>query len=130
MELQHKMARRSDDEAMIDELLEKLSQEGLQSDNRFTESFIRSRYNAGQGPVKIRYELRQRGVQSELIDEALAKETYDWYQRAKEVRLKKFASIPPSNIKDKAKQFRFLNSRGFDADMIQYACEQSDEEHN
>ena len=51
----------------VDELIENLKQEGLLSDQRFAESFIRSRRRRYNGPVKIRSELRQRQVPDGVI---------------------------------------------------------------
>ena len=48
---------------LIEELLDTLSGEGLQSDERFAESFVHHSLNKGQGPNKITQELRQRGVE-------------------------------------------------------------------
>ncbi|NIP24901.1 MAG: regulatory protein RecX, partial [Gammaproteobacteria bacterium] len=76
--------------ALIEELLDKLSEEGLQSDARFTESFIHHRINKGQGPMKIIDELRRRGVDQFLIDQYLGSGSFDWESRAEEVRAKKF----------------------------------------
>ncbi len=46
---------------IVEEELDKLKAEGLQSDARLAEVFIRSRVSRGQGPVKIKMELRARG---------------------------------------------------------------------
>src|SRR5690606_36486940 len=67
-ELKYKLARSCEDESLIDELLAKLSEEGLQSDERFTESFIHHRVNKGHGPIKIEQELYQRGIEKEVIN--------------------------------------------------------------
>ena len=43
-----------------------LRSEGLQSDQRFSESFVQSRINQGKGPVRIRQELKERGIRPEI----------------------------------------------------------------
>ncbi len=117
-ELAHKLKRACDDESLIEELLDKLADEGLQSDERFAESFIHHRYNKGQGPMKIQQELQQRGVSSELFEGFLYSEKYDWYEMAEQTRLKKYGEAIPKDYQTKAKQSRFLYSRGFNGEII------------
>ncbi|MDG2375806.1 MAG: regulatory protein RecX, partial [Woeseiaceae bacterium] len=42
--------------------VDRLAEEGLQSDTRFASSFVQSRINQGKGPVRIREELKERGL--------------------------------------------------------------------
>ncbi len=93
--------------------VERLTGEGLQDDRRFIEGFAQSRINQGKGPVRLRADLRQRGVDSALIDEVLQQLSTDWCALAREVRRRKFGSTMPRSFSDKAKQMRFLQYRGF-----------------
>ena len=81
-ELRAKLERRLSSQAstrqLINQLLEELQQEGALSDQRFTESFIRSRLNRHQGPIKIRAELRERQVPENIIESSLAALTDEW----------------------------------------------------
>ena len=104
-------------EAEIGAVLDDLAAENLLSDQRFTESYIRQRVGKGYGPDRIRQELRQKGVDPELLELALDEADVDWVERAAEVRLKKFGSSPPSDFKEKARQLRFLNYRGFSGEF-------------
>ena len=99
-------------------MLDKLASEGLQNDERFAESFVHHRIDMGQGPIKIQQELRQRGVDQSLIEHALATESFDWLSLANAVRLKKFGESIPNDYQKKAKQLRFLYSRGFNTELI------------
>ena len=103
---------------MIEDILGTLSREGLQSDERFTESFVHHSLNKGQGPNKIHQELRQRGIDSMLIEEYLESESIDWLSLAEEVRVKKYGESLPDDYQNKAKQSRFLYSRGFTSEQI------------
>jgi regulatory protein len=98
--------------------LEGLKQDGLQDDLRFAESFCRSRYKQGKGPLKIIFELKAKQLPRKIIDHALAELDVDWFELAKEARLKKFGAKPPLDYKEKSRQMRFLQSRGFDSDSI------------
>ena len=110
-ELERKLSQRCDDLDLVHELLDKLSAEGLQSDDRYVENFIHHRLKKGQGPLKIRQDLKHSGVDDGLIQSALAEVSEDWYELACQVRVKRFGEFAPKDIKDKAKQSRFLYSR-------------------
>ena len=106
---------------VAEDAVAQLGEEGLQSDTRFVEAFVRSRIGQGKGPIRIRAELREHDVTGGLIDEGLANAEQDWYALALDVRLKKFGGSQPREFKEKARQMRFLQSRGFDTDQIQAA---------
>jgi len=117
-ELRDKLLRTCDDEDLIEELLEKLSAEGLQSDARFTESFILQRISKGQGPLKIRQDLSQRGIDQDLIEQYLNAASINWLAAAEAARSKKFGDVLPADYQVKAKQSRFLYGRGFNSELI------------
>jgi regulatory protein len=117
-ELANKLSRRCSDEVLIEDLLQTLSNEGLQSDERFTESFVHHSINKGQGPNKIQQELRQRGIDSILIEQYLDSADIDWITMADEIRVKKYGEKLPADYQNKAKQSRFLYSRGFTSEQI------------
>lgn len=98
-----------------------LRDENLQSDQRFAESFVQSRINQGKGPVRIRQELKERGIRSEIADDALDEAAEDWFVLALEIRVKKFGPELPGEFKEKARQMRFLQYRGFEQEHIQSA---------
>ena len=97
--------------------LTRLANEGLQSDARLAEAFIRARTNKGRGPVKIRAELKQKGVATAVIDAAFNHAEVNWRELATGVTLKKFGKEfgdqGPIRLQDKARVERFLRQRGF-----------------
>lgn len=99
----------------------RLNEEGLQSDARFVESFIQSRISQGKGPQRIRADLRQRRVADIVIARALDEAPADWHALAREARERKFGPGRPADFKEKARQMRFLQYRGFEQDHIQAA---------
>jgi len=117
-ELLTKLARRCNDEELIEDIVATVSREGLQSDERFTESFVHHSLNKGQGPNKINQSLRQHGVDQILIEQYLESESIDWLSLAEEVRVKKYGEDVPGDYQNKAKQSRFLYSRGFSSEQI------------
>ena len=105
-------------EELIDEVLEQLVQENLLDDQRFTESFIRSRISRGSGPIKIRHELTEKGVASDLIDDYLDDSFEFWQETIEAVRCKRFGEQYPEDYKEQTKQSRFLYQRGFGSELI------------
>ena len=101
--------------------LEQLTAEGLQSDERLAEAFIRARANRGQGPIKIKAELRQKGISDQIISQAMLESEQDWFLLAADVAARKFREFEPNtkiDAKDRAKRSRFLQQRGFSFDHI------------
>jgi len=122
-ELCEKLVARCEDPGIVRGVIERLTAQGLQSDERFVESFVRSRFQQGKGPLKITQELRQKGVSEPLVERELEAFDANWWQLARDVRLKRFGPLPPENPKAKAKQLRFLQYRGFTPDQAYTALE-------
>ncbi|MOA31038.1 Regulatory protein RecX [compost metagenome] len=116
-ELARKLRQRGAAVELIDSALERLSEEGLLSDERFLESFIRSRAQAGYGPLRIRDELNQRGLPRAVVERALAESPIDWATNLRELWQRRFAALP-ADAREKAKQGRFLLYRGFAHDAV------------
>lgn len=106
--------------------LDALAEKGLQSDARFAEHFLRSRIARGQGPLKVRAELGQRGVERERIAvtfrELERSGEVDWFDLATSVVVRRFAS-PGDTLRERARRERFLAGRGFDADQVRHALD-------
>jgi regulatory protein len=106
--------------AEVDQELDCLTAQGLQSDARFVENYVSYRQQAGFGPRLIRKELQQKGVAEDLIAEHVSQEAACWYPLLEQVWQKKFSGkIPKNNAKECQRQVRFLLSRGFELEMIQ-----------
>ena len=121
VELIRKLADKGFERDVAEAAVTRLTGDGLQSDERFAESFVQSRINQGKGPVRIRMDLGQRGIDDAAIDIALEDAEPDWYALARAQRVKKFGPDAPSDFKEKARQMRFLQYRGFEQDHIQKA---------
>lgn len=117
-ELCRKLERSGFASATATEAVAGLTRDGLQSDARFVEAFVQSRVRQGKGPVRIRADLRARGAAGTAIDRALAAAEADWRALARSVREQKFGARPPAGFKEKARQMRFLQYRGFEAEHI------------
>lgn len=120
-ELLQKLGNFGFDSATADDAVAELVADNLQSDARFVDAFVASRINQGKGPVRIRADLRERGISGSTIEIGLEDANQDWYALAREVREKKFGSERAPDFNEKARQMRFLQSRGFETDQIQAA---------
>lgn len=107
--------------AVVEEAVGQLVKDGLQDDRRFTDAFIQSRVSQGKGPVRIRLDLRQRGIDAGLVEEVLPEYAQEWFELAREVRQRKFGATLPAEFKERARQMRFLQYRGFEQSHIQSA---------
>ena len=121
VELQRKLEQKGFRPADVGQVLVVLSGEGLLNDNRYAASFVRQHAARGQGPTRIRAELRQHGLASEAIENALEATEVNWTSLASKVRRKRFGVSLPRNGAERAKQGRFLQYRGFDSDQIRTA---------
>ncbi len=107
----------------IEEILEVLGREGLQSDERYAESYVHMRRKRGYGPLKIKQELQQRGVPSDLVEIHVEFNNEIWLETACLAYEKKFAGKALDSANERAKRMRFLQSRGFTGDIIQKTFE-------
>lgn len=113
------MSRRFDDFILLSQQLDRLESEGLQSDRRFTESYVRYRSQSGQGPIRIDQELRQRGIEDRLLQDLLWNANIDWFGIISRVYKKRFTDPDIKDQREKARRLRFLQYRGFDFELIQ-----------
>jgi len=125
-ELKTKLAVRELSPEDIDEAVDKLIREGLVSDERFAEAFVAYRMRRGQGPVRIRAELVQRGVCEALISKFLDSCSGDWFDSVRTVREKRFGPEFPTDFKERARQSKFLQYRGFTSEQIRQAFATND----
>ena len=102
----------------IDAALKSLAEQGLQSDERYTELYVELRRNKGYGPLRIRSELREKGVEEALIDIHVDENDGSWQSLLLQVAKKKYGEQPPLDRNDLARRGRFLSSRGFPSHLI------------
>jgi len=98
--------------AVLDELIKR----GWLSDERATTQLVHAKRNRF-GSHRIAFELRQKGIPEDLIDEAMPELKETELDTAREVWNRKFGNIA-QDAKEKGKQMRFLQSRGFSMDVI------------
>ncbi len=117
-ELAAKLAERGCNEALAAEVVAMLAAEGLVSDERFVEALLHVRRTRGYGPLFIRRELEEKGIGKELIGRWLNPRDRDWLDDLRRVKKKKFGGRLPASLAERARQTRFLQSRGFTHEQI------------
>ena len=122
-ELAQKLRGRGFDADQVDAVIGQLEAEGLLSEARYAESYVRSRVARGIGPVRLRGELAARGVAETEIEHALSSAAVDWRELADEVRAKRFGPARPADFKERARQARFLHQRGFSSEHVRRALD-------
>jgi regulatory protein len=119
--LKRKILEHSDQEDIIDEVLNIFIEQNLLSDERYAKSYIlNSRDNKGYGPEKISAMLKSKGVSSKIIDKHLYESHPIWERNAFNIRERKYGALP-SDIKEKSKQGNFLQNKGFTFSQIETA---------
>ena len=129
-ELSEKLRRQAPDvdQDLLDQITSQLIELGYLSEQRYVEMLIRSRSVKGQGPARVRQELQLQRVDSELVSLSLEACEIDWFELARQVRERRFGlDDPGDDQKLRAKQQRFLYSRGFSSDQIHYAMQPSED---
>lgn len=125
-ELQDKLAAKSEHLDTVLSVMDFMLENDYVSDVRFTEAFVRSKANKGHGPVKIRSQLRAKGINSSLIDDHLDANASIWFDNASLLYDKKYGEEPVSDYNTWSKRARFLQGRGFTMEHIQSTVPQVD----
>ena len=117
-EIRQKLVKREFEADEIATALLELKQGDWQSDERFTEAYIRSRRLKGFGPVRIASELRERGIDEVMAKHYLYADDSIWLQTLEQEYQKKYHGTEYEDFQEKAKRMRFLQYRGFSIDQI------------
>lgn len=125
-ELYRKLRPFAEDSSSLEDLLADFSARGWLSERRFVEQILRAR-QAKYGSLRIAHELRQKGVAAALIGDAVAEIKAGELEAARAVWRRKFGT-PPADAGERARQMRFLHSRGFTPEVIRKVLRQREED--
>jgi len=126
VKLRKRFRHRACADEQVQDVLSALTDEGLLSDERFAVSTVRQLVSRGYGPRRIHETFRQQGIDAYLSG-ALAEAfeaPIDWYAEAANVYQKKYQGDAivgdwDACQRQRAKRMRFLQYRGFDAEVCQ-----------
>lgn len=116
-ELYKKLVYKFQHDDLVEIVLQQLVRDNLLSDERFVESFVIAKQGRGYGPQRIIAELRQRQVSEALILQYVCLEDDVWQQSLYNSWSKHFKRLPKDH-KEKAKQMRYLQYRGYSVECI------------
>ncbi|CAG68250.1 MULTISPECIES: regulatory protein RecX [Acinetobacter] len=125
-ELIEKLKLYAVDENEVIQLVDELSDQHYQSDQRVAELVLSSQLRKGKGPNRIKQALKNKELDTALINDEI--QDIDWLEQAYQLKVKKFGTDVETDAKLKAKQIRFLQYRGFDMDIIMKAIHRIEEE--
>jgi regulatory protein len=121
-ELKKKLADRGYTEHAYEVVVGDLESWGKVNNERYGQNFVAYRARRGHGPARIRGELQKSGLSRSAIDEAVkGEEAPDFLALARATRTRKFGAEIPKDRKERARQARFLQYRGFSNDHIRAA---------
>ncbi len=115
-ELQAKLQPFAEDPGELESLLDDLEKRGWLSESRFVEQLTTVRRRRF-GAARILHELREKGVSEAALAAAQSQLKDGEVEAARAVWKKKFGS-QPATLEERAKQSRFLASRGFSAEVV------------
>ena len=120
-ELRQKLLQRGSDQAIAEKVVSDLADENLVSDQRFTEMYVRTRMRRLFGPLKIRGELRSRGISDFLIAQELSFEQETWFENASQWAEKRCHG--ELDYAGRVKVYRALMNRGFTHEQANVALD-------
>jgi len=118
LELFRKLTQKGYEDSEVVAALDKLIEDALLSDERYGEAFVRSRVSKGYGPLRIQMELRDKGLDEYQIERSLTSEIIDWINVLEGVWFKKYSLPLDESAAERARQWRFLQYRGFTPSQI------------
>ncbi|MDX1304075.1 recombination regulator RecX [Photobacterium sp.] len=126
-ELRRKLTTRGFEAQEIDLAISHCQEYGWLNDTRYAAMMVRNGVAKGWGALRIKQEMKMKGVGEDIVNHAIDESDIDWYEHGKEVAQRKFGETVIDSPKEKARRFRFLQYRGFDFDQINYALAATDE---
>ncbi|MDZ7910112.1 MAG: recombination regulator RecX [Gemmobacter sp.] len=115
-ELEKKLAVHEAEPGELQQVLDELQAKGFINEQRVVESVL-NRRAARLGAGRVKQELQAKGISAEAVAQAVDELRQTETQRAREVWRKKFGE-PAADATDRARQMRFLASRGFGGEAI------------
>lgn len=125
-ELERKLAAHETEPGELARVLDELEAKGFISEQRVVESVLHRRA-ARLGAGRVKQELQAKGVSPQAMAEALDALRRTEVDRAREVWRKKFGD-PAPDAAGRAKQMRFLASRGFGTEAIRRVVSGADDD--
>ena len=124
-ELEAKLTAFAEDPAEIPALLDDFEQRGWLSESRVVEQVVATRRRRF-GMRRIEQELREKGISDEAIEHARDEMKAGELDSARAIWQRKFGTAP-ADARERARQMRFLQGRGFGSDTIRRLLSDADD---
>ncbi len=116
VELERKLASHEEEPGELQRALDELQAKGFLSDERAAQSVLHRRASR-LGATRLRQELQARGIDPQLVADAMESLRGTEADRARAVWQRRFQELP-RDAAERAKQSRFLAARGFGGEVI------------
>lgn len=117
-ELTRKLAARGFAGESVASVLDRLAMQGFVDESRLAERYVAERAGKGFGPLRIRGELREKGIAEDLVDRQIKSFRDAWPDCLAVAHKRRFGEAPPVDRVDYGRRARFLEQRGFPTDLI------------
>ena len=115
-ELRGKLKKYAENQSDIDTVIEQMLEYKYIDDSTYALSLFRSEVQKGHGLMRLKQSFQSKGVDIATVQAAV--DDVNWFQAAYDLKVKKFGIAIASDEKQKAKQIRFLQYRGFSLDVV------------
>ena len=116
-EIRRQLSKQGDNE-LVEQVMDKLLSHHYLDDARLAEREISKQIAKLHGVSRIKQELRQKGLDSLVIDQALEDTDVDWFELCLKAKEKKFGNSLAADHTEKAKMVRYLQYRGHSMSAI------------
>ncbi|MCO7189716.1 MULTISPECIES: regulatory protein RecX [unclassified Pseudoalteromonas] len=122
--LAQKLRAKDAEETYITRLLDWLESLGYLDDKRYSASFLSQQVAKGLGEKRVMMDAQRKGVDKSYLQHLIEEQEVDWFSVALRAYEKKYSrSTNQLDYKEKSKRIRYMMSRGFRYDEIDYAIE-------
>ena len=118
LELARKLQARGYTADTLGPVLARLAEQGAIDEARLAQTYVAERVGKGFGPLRIRAELRDKGLPDAAIDPYLRAMNDDWPALLAAAHERRFGAEPPADETDLGRRGRFLEQRGFPPELI------------
>ncbi|WP_421214617.1 regulatory protein RecX [Aeromonas dhakensis] len=120
-ELARRLRQQGYQEEVIETVLDYCRGYNWVNDERYGAMAVRAGAAKGHGPLKIRFELRRKGLDDGQIDAAFEQPELDWFELAFALLERRANLADLADFKLRMKWLKYLLGRGFSQDQARYA---------
>ena len=117
-EMRRSLFRQNSDGEIVEWVMERLLSHHYLDDTRLAEKEISKQLAKLHGLSRIKQELRQKGLDPLVVEQALEDTDVDWFELCLKATEKKFGDRKPQEQNEKMKMIRYLQYRGHSLSVI------------